>query len=58
MFYLFLSERETAQVGEGQRERGTEDPKGLCADSSEPDVGLELMNCETMTRAEVRHSTN
>ena len=39
------------KLGRG-RERGTEDLKwALCrqADSSEPDVGLELTNCEIMT---------
>ena len=35
-------------MGEGQRGRGTEDPK-LCADSSEPDVRPELTNREIMT---------
>ena len=35
--------------GEGQRERGTEDPSRLCADSSKPNVGLKLMNQDIMT---------
>ena len=30
----------------------------LRADSSKPDVGLELRNCENMTWAEVRHSSD
>ena len=39
------------QAGWGQRERETEDliQSGLYTDSSEPDVGLELMNNEIMT---------
>ena len=40
------------QVGKGLREGGTEDPKWVCADSSEPHVGLELMSRDIMTRAE------
>ena len=35
---------------ERERARGTEDPDSrLCADSREPNVGLELMNHEIMT---------
>ena len=40
------------QAGEGQRESGgggTEHLSWLCTKSSEPDVGLELVNRETMT---------
>ena len=49
-FYVFLRETETAQVGEGQRERGKERlPSRLHAASTEPNAGLELMNCEIMT---------
>ena len=40
-------------MGEGQRERETEDPSRLSAVSTEPDVGLELTNCDIMTCAEV-----
>ena len=36
-------------AGEGQRERGQKFRSRLYADSREPDVGLELMNCEIMT---------
>ena len=43
-FNVYLFERERAQTGVGQRERGTEDPSRLCADSREPDAGLELTN--------------
>ena len=48
-----------AGVGEGHRERGEQKSwSGLCADSSEPNVGLKLTNCEIMTWADVRCSTN
>ena len=40
-------------MGEGQRERETI-PSGLYTVSAEPDVGLEPMNCESMTRAEIK----
>ena len=54
---LFTFERE--RVGEGQREWGVQRLRSkLHPDSREPDVGLELMNPEIMTRAEVRHSTD
>ena len=50
------TERERAhvcvQLGEGQRERVTEDPKlqsGLHTDSRELNAGLELTNHELMT---------
>ena len=54
--YLFLRER--AWAGEGQRKRGQRIQSRLCADSSEPNVGLELTNCEIMTWAEVGCSTD
>ena len=41
---------------ERERERETEDPSGLCANSSKPDVGLELKNREIVTRAKVGRS--
>ena len=44
-----MFEREKVQAGEGQREGGTEDLRGLCAASREPNVGLGLRNCEIMT---------
>ena len=52
-------ERERARARKGEwgrgRERGRQRIRSrLCADSREPDVGLELTNCEFMTRAEVR----
>ena len=39
------------RAGEGQREGDTESEPGsrLWAVSTEPDAGLELMNCEIMT---------
>ena len=40
-------ERESMQMGEEQKERETEDLEA----GSTPDAGLQLMNCETMTRA-------
>ena len=49
-------ERERAQ--EGQRERGQRVQSRLCADSREPDAGLEFMNCEVMICAAVRCLTN
>ena len=43
-----------------EREGDTESEVGsrLQAVSTEPDVGLELMNCEIMTWAKVRHLTD
>ena len=47
---LFLRERERELTGEGQRKKGTEDPKqGFWADSRESDVGLKPPNCKIMT---------
>ena len=48
---LFLRERENLTMGEAEREGDTESKAGsrLQAVSTEPDVGLELMNCEIMT---------
>ena len=41
---------ERVQVGEGQRVRETQDLKQVPgSELSEPDVGLELTNCEIMT---------
>ena len=47
--------------GGGQRERETQNLKqapGSETVGTEPNVGLELTNCETMTRAEVGCLTN
>ena len=56
---MFIFERE---AGKGQRERETqisEAGSGLRAVSTEPDTGLELMNCEIMTlRTKVRRLTD
>ena len=60
--YLFLSERDRVRMGEGQRERETQNPKQassrLQAVSTEPDMGPELTNREIMTRAKVGHLTD
>ena len=56
--FIFESERERdrVQAGEGQREGDTESQtgSGLRTVSTEPVVGLELMNLEIMTQDEVR----
>ena len=46
--------------GGSEREGDTESGAGsrLRADSTEPDVGLELTDRDIMTRAEVGHSTD
>ena len=47
---MFIFEREREKVGEGQRQRGRQRIRSrVCADISEPDVGLKLMNCKIMT---------
>ena len=56
---LFIFERERVRKrGRGVEREGTEDRNRLCTVSSEPNVGLELSNCEITTWAEVKHSTN
>ena len=56
MFYLFL--RESKRASKGQRESGKgwgqKIWSGLYTDNREPDMGLELMNGEIMTWAEVK----
>ena len=42
-------ERERAEAGSGQTKRRKRIPSRLHAISTEPDVGLELMNCEITT---------
>ena len=54
-FILFLRESDNR---EGAERGGQMIQSRLCADSSEPDVGLELTNCEMMTCGEVRCSTD
>ena len=53
-------ERERLWAGKGQRERETESEEGSWpwAVSTEPDMGLKLMDREIMTWAEVICSTN
>ena len=48
---LFICERQSMSRGGAERQGDTESEAGfrLCADSTEPDAGLELMNCEIMT---------
>ena len=44
--------------GEEQRDREREKtPSRLCTVSTEPNVGLELKNCEIMTRGEIKSQT-
>ena len=58
--YFWQGERDKAWGGEGQREKETQSEAGsrLWAVSTEPDTGLEPTDRETMTWAEVRHSTD
>ena len=54
--YLFIFERETREHKQGgQRERGRDRvPSRLHTVHTEPDAGLQLMNCEIMTCAEIK----
>ena len=62
VFIYFETERDRAWAGEGQRERETQNPTQAPGSelsvSTEPNAGLELMDCEIMTWAEVRSSTD
>ena len=53
MFYLFLRQRGTEhEQGRGREKEGDTETKAgsrLRAVSTEPDAGLELVNCEIMT---------
>ena len=50
LFYVYLFSRDRARVGKEQRERGRQRiPSRLCADRTEPIVGLSLTNREIMT---------
>ena len=51
LIFIFERDRHSMQVGEGQRARKTESEAGsrLRAVGTEPEAGLEPMNCETMT---------
>ena len=51
-FVSILRQRERAQAGEEERL-----PSRLHAVTTEPDAGLELTNCETMTWAETKSQT-
>ena len=54
LFLMFIFERDREWVGRG-RERGRQRiPRGLHTVSAQPNVGLELMNCKTMTWAEIK----
>ena len=44
-------ERETERERQRERERT---PSRLCPVSAEPSAGLDLMNCEILTRAETK----
>ena len=59
--YLFLRERERKKVHKQWRGRdkgGQRTQTGFHPDGTEPHAGLELMSCEIMTWAEVRHITD
>ena len=60
--YLLLRDRETQSVSRGGVERGgdieSEVGSRLWAVSTEPDAALKLTNCEIMTWAKVRRSTD
>ena len=49
--YLFLRKRQSASGGEAERGGDTQSETGsrLRTVSTEPDLGLELVNCEVMT---------
>ena len=57
LFIYFERERQRQRerVGEGQREKERERiPSRFFTVSTEPDAGLELKNCEVMTRGETK----
>ena len=70
LLFMFIFERETERerdrerdrerecAGEEQREKGTENPSRLGADSSELDPGLKFRNPKIMTRVKARRSTH
>ena len=57
---IYFWERDGMSGDGAEREGDTESEAGsrLWAASTEPDVGLELTNCEIMTWAEVEHLTD
>ena len=59
--FIFETERDRAWVGEGQRERETQNLKqapGSELSAQSPTLGLELPNREIMTWAEAGHSAD
>ena len=58
--FVYFWKSQSASGGGAEREGDTESEAGsrLWAVSTEPGAGLELMTCEIMTWAEVRHLTN
>ena len=60
IFLMFIFERQAVSSKGAEREGDTESKAGsrLQAVSTEPDAGLELMNCEIMTSATVGCLTN
>ena len=54
MFIYFERERAHAHSRGGAERRGERISSRLCAKSTEPDAGLNLMNREIMTRAEIK----
>ena len=56
--YLLIYFGRECEWGKGRERQGQRIWSRLCADSREPDAGLKVMNCEIITWAEVRHSSN
>ena len=58
--FIFERERQSVSWEEEEREGDTESEAGsrLWAVSTEPDVGLEFVNCEIMTWVKVARSTD
>ena len=57
--FIFFERQRQHELGRGQRERGSHRFRSrLRAVSTEPDTGLELMNHEIVTRAEVGGSSD
>ena len=60
LLFIFERQRDSMSRGGAEREGDAESEAGsrFRAVSTEPDAGLELTNCEIMTRAEVGRLTN
>ena len=56
--YFWERERERQSISEAETEGESKAGSRLWAVRTEPNVGLEPMNCEIMTWAEVGRSTN